>query len=193
MKTKISARSVRWAIALALTLGISHPSFAGTITGPTWVDDFSNSAIVVFSSGAVLSDVTHTLGSFTSPNSFWEITSLTITETDSGAADLVLVVGGIRDLTPTTGLTIAFSFSFDPFTPDITTGAFLAFGTQLHGSPEFDALSITVQANVSGSEITGYGIGMGMSHHVVPEPATLLLMGSGLVGLAGLGRRRKRH
>jgi hypothetical protein len=32
-----------------------------------------------------------------------------------------------------------------------------------------------------------------MDLHVVPEPGTLLLVGSGVVGMAAMGRRRRRR
>jgi hypothetical protein len=50
--------------------------------------------------------------------------------------------------------------------------------------------TVTLQATLNGrdlSHISGYGTGT-----PVPEPGTMMLLGSGLVGLAGWGRKKFR-
>jgi hypothetical protein len=44
----------------------------------------------------------------------------------------------------------------------------------------------------SGADITFVGIHGGVEHEQlpVPEPATMLLLGAGLIGLAGVGRKK---
>lgn len=177
--------TVRWAaIGVVLTLCVSHQSFAGIIDGPFWMDDSSTSASVAFISSDVVNDEVHHLGSFTSPNNFWEITSLDITEFDMSGSDMVSIIGEVQHLP--SGPTLSFDFSFDVFTPGITTGVILATDMQTYGVGFSDELLVQVQATISGFEIIGYGIGIGAGH--VPEPVTIALL-----GLGGLALRRRRR
>ena len=61
-------------------------------------------------------------------------------------------------------------------------GAFGCKSSSSHSSFSEPVKSVTTQTD----DVTGGG--GGVSH--TPEPATILLLGSGLVGLAGVGRKK---
>lgn len=120
---------------------------------------------------------------------------------DDGTFELIWAIAGIfeakdgTDLTATIGdpnaATIAITdsnFDADPnnnglFDSTFGAGADKVFGTADDiFSPPTPQTSINFVANEDGSASLGYG--------VVPEPTTMLLFGFGLLGIAGIGRRK---
>ena len=170
---------------LVSALTVSNEAFAGEIVGPIWVEDTPVLGVLVFISDDVLEDDDHNLGSFVSPNKFWALSFLDITETEFGL-DTVMVSGGLQHLFD--GPMLTFDFSFDATTPGITKGVILGKDAQEHGMGFIDDLLIQVQADVLGDEITGYGIGIGVSH--VPGPSALALLAIAMLVPTRSRRRR---
>jgi hypothetical protein len=104
---------------------------------------------------------------------------------------------------------------------NLETNSFVVYGSQANstGTGDFPPPPITFDIRMSAYEsdlanlqmqysANGFGTGPnvlgapdavhawsagGLVSSTVPEPATMILLGSGLMGLAGIGRRRRRH
>ena len=143
---------------------------------------------VNFTFGAITSNATYNVGPFTSPGGLWGIGQIHVVEADQEStpgipSDTVSIGGTITDLR--TGNSFSYSFNFD--TDMAQAGVPSQFGTV-----GIDSFAAAVQANVSGTDNLGYGLGLGAGQ--APEPSSIapLVCGSSVLGLIRWKRQRER-
>lgn len=124
--------------------------------------------------------------------SFWRI-DFEIQEDDGVARDELSVVRFTVQHFPISGQPGPL-LSLEP-TTFIAYGSGVNFGvltvTEAHFIDQFDRLVAVIRLQVTDNQITGYTIDV-RGDHLIPEPATLILLGSGLIGLAIKKRRPNR-
>jgi hypothetical protein len=168
----------------------SRSATASLLTGPNYIVDTVTQLEVTFTFNAITGNANYDVGPFTSPGGGWGIGQIHIMELDQEAtagigSDTVSIAGTISD--PRTGNNFSYAFNFD--VPAAQAG--IPGQTGMVG---IDGFGAAVQANVSGNDITSYGLGLGAGAGV-PEPASiaLLLAGGGSLGFIAVRKRRKRR
>lgn len=78
--------------------------------------------------------------------------------------------------------TVASALTFSPYQPN---GGLFFIGITLDDQEDLESLDWTVSSQKDGYRLDTFGT-------VVPEPTTLLLFGTGIAGLAAVGRRRRK-
>jgi hypothetical protein len=153
-------------------------------------------AVTLNASGATIRTMTSTAGTFTTSSGFpgWALSSSgnTITLDDlaaggSGPKNTILgpAVGGTYSTANASIVGVNANVYKDAHSPFL-------FGTP--SAPVEWILNVPgITASTHVDSVTfSFGTESGDNHTVVPIPATALLLGSGLLGLVGLGWRRKR-
>jgi len=209
---RIMRNTALLAVAMCLAALIVAPTaFAGSVNMTL---NGSNTTIVV--SGTYAAGVP-TIANFSAPNGNYTIT-FTLPENPSSlasfqsfnppqggfdvSADLVFDLNNSATTTTFSGVTVSF---FDTLSGDM--GGFLfcldpscdtewnLFGGALfdnnNANPTLLTGPITIDQTLSGYFVGGAGpFPFGVAPSATPEPSSLLLLGTGLVGLFGWGRRK---
>lgn len=170
-----------------MMIGFASTSFGGII----WATNYESSSLILVSNPA------NALGA---PNgNYATIGSITLVFS-TNFLDLtgpdVIVVDANHDLTPFINLGDVYSMTarhlgtntWSTLTFDTSTGGWRSLEIGGSYSGLFDAVNLTYW---SGGSVSNLGLEVDAVGVNVPEPGTLLLLGSGLLGLAIAGSRKK--
>ena len=158
---------------IALTDRVGYTSFFGTLNQATITIDFSSAVVDPVFDVANLDSMQYDFSSNAG-------IALVLLSGNGGGGDGILVTGDvISDANP---LTLVGQ---DPSQPPLLTGARSAYGSvELLGT--FTSLTINVD------NPDGNGDGGSFTLATTPEPGSIILLGAGMLGLAGMMRRKSR-
>lgn len=189
-----------WCLCLIVCcIASAKETVAGPLTGPRWDIDTPTFGLAAFNHGEVAPGaVPHQVGPFTSPSGFWQVRFLRITELTAGNVDSVTISGTFQHIKGPhagegEGPIFSFSFLFNASQGDGSA----AFGPAANRHLQSDHVdtfiaSVAWTTSPDKTRITGFSLGLLGEHAAIPEPATMRLVGTGLLGMVTLARIRKR-
>lgn len=155
----------------------------GTISQPTWLIDTEMSCLVFFFHSGPVTNHDHNLGPFPSPNGFWTVGALQVSELNRPLAqggDAVNVVRGtnlqhiVRPAGAAHATDAAAGVVGNVSGPALNAAAFARGGSVTssqvtdHPAGHRDQVGVVLTASVRGANITSYRISISGEHVVLP-------------------------